>query len=406
MLLPNYQEITTKDSNLVTMKIIKFDKLSVQIYSNVRKSSIEITYLINKGYHRRNIDLYSYLNAINDYLISHPTYKKYKDKVVNIFDFNYIKVLVFEGLKFSSLEFQLIKNKYPNLQRLITQNCTIYKETLIGCLTCDYYDFNSHIISLSSFNGFSGELIYLRKSYIQNMNTNILNLYNICLNLSETNINYEHFFLTTSAPNLRKIEIIGKKYLNTQDLLFISGFYNLELIHIHAIISNYEQLKKLEKLRELRYIYCSDEHELEQIKIKRQQIYNKLLAKNATNNQLKNYLMMQGMLIQNEYQELLEHLYVPRLAKVKWENKITTNDLKNIRDELLYISNMSIEERINISREPKEYNLNDPIYDLYFRHPKSQTEEEILINSRPFQDGGIDYYVQRKKLILTKDLEK
>lgn len=47
-----------------------------------------------------------YINAINDYFISHPVYKKYKNRVVNLFDFSCVSFLDFKGLKFSSNEFQ------------------------------------------------------------------------------------------------------------------------------------------------------------------------------------------------------------------------------------------------------------------------------------------------------------
>lgn len=59
---------------------------------------------------------------------------------------------------------------------------------------------------------------------------NILQLNNVLMKLNGINFNYEYFSLTTSAPNLRKIEIYIKPFLSDKDLLFISGFYNLESV--------------------------------------------------------------------------------------------------------------------------------------------------------------------------------
>lgn len=398
MTLPNYKEIIIDDKQETTHRIIKFDKISVIIYGDAKYSTTRIKYSINPGCRRRNVDLSTYMNAINDYFISHPVYKKYKNKLINLYDFNNVKSIDFNGLKLSSNEFQIIKNKYPNIFSVNTRNCTIYKEAQIGCLACHYYDDSSDIMSLDSFNGFSGESLSLNKSHIINMNKNLLQLNNVLMKLTGINFNYEHFFLTTTAPNLRKIEIHKKPLLSDNDLLFISGFYNLESVQIGAILSSYEQLQKLEKLRELRYVFCSSENELEATRKKRKEIYEKLLAKNATKNQLKNYLMMQRMVIQNKFQDLQHKLYVPRLDRVKWENKISTRDLEKIKKELLSISNMSIKERKNISREKKEYTIFDSMQGLDFDYVPDDDEEDILIDSRPFETGGIKYYIKRKKI--------
>ncbi len=345
----------------------------------------------------------SYIIAVNDYFISHPIYKKYENKFVNLYDFNNVKSLDFKGLKFSSNEFQIIKNKYPRLLSINTRNCTIYKEALVGCLTCNYYDQSSDIMSLDSFNGFSGKCISLDRSHILHMNKNILHLNTLLMKLRGIHFNYEHFFLTTSAPNLRKIEIHTKPVLNDKDLLFVSGLYNLESVQIMAILSSYEQLQKLERLRELRYVFCSDENELEATKRKRRNIYEKLVTSNANEEQLKNYLMMKRMLIQNKYQDLQHKLYVPRLERVKWENKISTKELEKIREELLFISNLSLENRKNISREEKkEYTIFETMYGLNFDYHFDDNEEEVLIDSRPFEDGGNSVLYLKKKTDIRK----
>jgi hypothetical protein len=109
--------------------------------------------------------------------------------------------------------------------------------------------------------------------------------------------------------------------------------------------------------------------------------------------------MGQRMFIQNEYQELRHRLYISRLERVKWEEKISLNDLKKIRKELEDISNMSIEQRRDISREKQEHTLFDSLNGLEFDMPESN-EEYVLVNSHLFDNDGIDYYVKQHKIIL------
>jgi hypothetical protein len=395
MILPNYKEIIIRETEWGTDRKIIFDKIQVMIYGDAKYPRTDIKFSINSGCRRRNINLSTYINNINDYLVSHPCYKKYNNRIVNVFDFSCIKRLNFQGLKFRSDEFQIIKNKYLNVSLVKTDNCTIYKEASIGCLNCTYHDNKSYIMSLDSFNGFSGDRMDLYQTHILNMNENVLHLNNVCTNFTGVDIDYERFFLTTDAPNMRKIKINGNNILNDNELLFISGFYNLESVEIKAILSSYEQLEKLEKLREIRGVFISDEKELENTRKKRQIISEC----NESEKKLKNYLMGQRMFIQNEYQELRHRLYVSRLERVKWEEKFSLNDLKKIRKELEGISNMSIEQRRNISREKQEHTLFDSLNGLEFDKPESD-EEYVLVNSRLFDNDGIDYYVKQHKIIL------
>lgn len=400
MTLPNYKVINDSESKSEIYQRIIFDKIWVRIYGDAKTSRTEIKYNINPGCRRRNVDLSIYMKAINDYLISHPFYRKYKNKVVNLSDFNCIKFLDFVGLKINSDEFQIINNKYPNIISVNTKKCTIYKEVSIGCLKCNYYDYLSDIMSLDSFDGFSGKTLFLDQTHIVNMNKNVLHLNNICSKFKGLNIDYERFFLTTSAPNLRKIEIYQKRILNDKDLLFISGFYNLESVQIGAILSSYKQLEKLEKLREIRNIFCSNENELEKTRKKREEIYQEILATNASESCLKDYLMTQRMAIQNQFQEFQHKLYVPRLERVKWENKISIQGLEEIKKDLIVIYNMSRKQRQNIFREKRKYTVFDSLYGLDFDKTSVDDEEYTLVDSRLFESGGIKYYVKRRRLIL------
>lgn len=402
MFFPNYKEIIINNTTSQTNRKIIFDKVWIRIYGDAKYSTTEIQYHLNSGYRRRNIDLSIYIKAVNDYLISHPFYGRYNNKVVNVFNFECIKFLEFEGLKFSSNEFEIIDKSYPNIYAVRTTRCTIYKEALIGCIKCNYYDYLSDIMTLDSFDGFSGQVIHLDKTHIINKNNHVLNLLCNILTLEGVNLDYERFFLSTNAPKIRKLEIHryrSQKLLSNKDLLFISGFFNLEYIDINGIIDNYDQIKKLEKLRMLKGLLQSNNEELEKIKKQRMTIYLKLKENEKKEEVLKNYLMYQSMIIQNKYLDFIHKLYVPRLDRIKWENKIAINDLEKIREELINISNMLCNERKNISCESKEPTFFDSTYGLNFDRVYSNDEDYILQDSRPFEGGGIKYYVKNKKII-------
>lgn len=403
MILPKYEEVINDTRSELVRKII-FDKVFVRIYGSAKYGRTEIKFFINPGCRRRNVDLSRYISAINDYFVSHPFYGEDKGKVVKLTDFSCVKFLYFIGLKFSSNEFQLINDSYPNIMFVDTIRCTIYKEALIGCLKCNYYDYCSDIISLDSFDGISSEVISLDNSNIINMNKRVLHFNNICTKFSDVDIDYEKFFLTTVAPNMRKLEINRRPYLRDNDLLFISGFYNLESVDIGAFVSSYKQFEKLEKLREIAHIYCVDEESLAKLELKSQgeKFYQELLHKNVGDDVLRGHFMAKRLSIQNNYQDFLHKIYVPQLERVKWENKISINDLERIKEELISISTMSSSMRKKISVDEKESTFFDQLHGLDFdRNAYKDNDDVVLVNSGSlFDDDGIDYYVKSKKIIL------
>lgn len=297
---------------------------------------------------------------------------------------------------------EYIKDKYPNLLILETKNCTIYDKANIGVLTCGYRDYKSDIMSLDSYNGFSGRNLMFQESHIINNNKHFLHLYNVVLNFYKVDINYETFILMLDAPNLRKLEINRRnKQLCNNDLLFISGLYNLESIDIDAKINSMDQIKKLERLRKIKGILLDNSFEKEKTKKIREKYFNIIKQNGKSEEELNNYLMFQSILIYHKYLDLLNELYVKRIDRIKWENKIITNDLERIKEELIAMSKMFYKERRQIGREIKEFTMQDDFDGLWFDKVPLD-EEEYKINSRPFQDGGIDYYVKRKKIILDK----
>lgn len=320
----------------------------------------------------------------------------------DILKLNKVKSLELINLKIEDIDIKLINDKFKNLRDFNTKNCTLYSNCNLGNLKCNIYDFNSDIYGLDMFNGFEGDILRLTRSDIKRINKNVLNLNNIITIFRGIDIDYEYFFLTTSAPNMRKLEIYrSPKYskLKNNDLLFISGFYNLESISIDGVVTNYEQINKLEKLRKIDRLFCLDEKQYEVVKRKQTKYFNHLIENNVSASRLQKFLMLNRMVIQNQYQELFHKLYVPRLERVKWEDKITKNDLERIREELIKIQEMSSKDRKNISREvQKKFNLFDDLYDLWFDKYPKQDDDIIERYSRSFQSEEIKYYTLNKKI--------
>lgn len=382
-----------------------FNNIIVNLRLNKKHHNIDIRISKKENIKRKSINLSDYFEEIvkflkeNQYLCK----KDNSDFKEDILKLDNVKYLELNSFKLVQKDIEFISTKFKQLRILTTQKCTYYNNCNLGILKCDIMDYCSDIYELDIFNGFEGKLLFLKNSKIKRMNLNVLHLNNIVTIFRNIDINYEYFFLTTDAPKMRKIEINNHSKLTNNDLLFLSGFYNLESVDIGAIISNYEQLEKLEKLRNIDRIYCLDEETLKIVKCKQKNNFEKLLSNNATESRIKNFLMQNRMRIQNEYQEFFHKLYVPRLERVTWENKINKNDLKQIKEELLKIKNMTDSDRKNISREQeKEYNFFDETFGLYFdKHPSLETEI-VEKDSRPFQEGGIKYYSLRKNIYLGK----
>lgn len=353
-----------------------FEKVTVYINFERRIGRLDITINKNNKVSRKKIDLSEIFKSIIDFInTNHEYIKSENDFSIDMLKCFNVKSIKISDLKIEKKDLDIIKNAFPNLKLYESQKCTYYKDCNIGILKCDIYDELSDIYSFDMFDGFKGRYLKLKNSNIKRMNKNVLHLDNQILILNSINIDYEYFFLTTCANKLRKLCIYNYahyKKLNDLDLLFISGFYNLELLEIDATLTNYKQIEKLEKLRKIDRIY--------------------ILADNP----------YKRLMIQNKYQEFFHKLYVDRLERVIWEDKIMHKTNEEIKNELLKIFKMNSFEKNQISRQKeKEYTFFEQIHDLDFDYTR-QEEDDVLINSKPFCNGGIDYYVKRKKLILDK----
>lgn len=370
---------------------------------------VSISITKKNGFKRKNIDLKYAFEIISDFI---ENASLFLEKNYELFSNDYlkrdiVKFIEINNLKIEDKDVQFIKNKFHNLKMFKTENCTYYSNCNIGTLDAELADYSSKIYSLDSLNGSNSKVIKLIRTKFGRMNKNFLHLNCVVLELKNVELDYEKFFLTTDAKNLRSLiiyrysKILSK--LNHEDLLFVSGFYNLEKISIEGIVHSYDQIRKLDRLREIDSLYCDNIEELTKIKILREKYVNSLSKKQ--NFDIANYLMHQGVYIQKDHLDYYNKIYVPKIERIKWLDKINTNDLINIKNELLKIDSLLPEARRNISKEIRESNMFDEAYNLNYNIEK--TDDNYCLESSkpiPFDDvgSGINYYVKSKKIRLLK----
>lgn len=394
---------------------LHFDKLSIGVWFNVKYFHLDITIWNSKENYKKvsDIHLAPYLRVMLQYIRENEMFFLKKDGFKkDILDVENIKNINIRHYQLTQEDIAIISS-FPKLLQFSTTSCFFTDNCNFGYFKgiYTYMDSGSTFSSLDIFNGFEGQTLKLGDSKIMNQNKNVLHLNNICTHFDNLqNMDYEHFFLTTDASKMRKLEIYSKPRLQDKDLLFISGFYNLESVSIEGDISSYEQIEKLEKLRVLLYLFCTDEKELERTKEKRKDFATYFGDKSLEIQ--KNYLMTQRMFIQREYQKFFHKLYVPRLERVRWQDKISSYDLEQIKVELENIAQMSRKERKQLAREfKKEYNLFDSLNELWFdKIPNPNDEDDCYLensNPNPFdlyddegKKKGIDYYVLKRKIYI------
>lgn len=380
---------------------LKNDQVLVEIFINPKYHSLDIKLVNKKKCKRKKIDTSFYLNEIITFLQGHTYIVHHNNEYRDMFNKDNVKRIRLEGLKIEDKDVKVL-SRFQNAFSLETKKCTFYKDCNLGILKCDFTDINSDLYSLDSLNGFSGNCIKFRKTHIVRMNKNLLHLNNQVLELFGINMDYELFLLTTDAPNLRRLNIHHNPQLNNSELLFISGFYNLEGIDIDGVVDNYDQFDKLEKLRELRYVLlsCIDK------KYENDQHYLQALKKGLSDGKLANILYNLRLRSQNNNYQLRHELYIPRLERIRFAGSIENKSIPEIQQELIRFYQLDYQTRKNYLREPKkELNLFDDVHNLFFDERTSLEEDEPyqIVNSRPFDESnGINYYVKRKKIILNK----
>lgn len=386
---------------ILTSISLKNDQVRANIYLNTKHNGLDIEITNLNKYNRKKIDVSYYLNEIIKFLQEHTYMVHYGDKYTDLFNKNNVKRVKIEGLKIEDKDVKVL-SRFTNLYHLRTYKCTFYKDCNLGVLKCNLTDKNSDLYSLDSLNCFSGDCVILRKTHIVRMNKNILHLNNQVLELFGIKMNYELFLLTTDAPNMRRLNIYRCPQLNklkNRDLLFISGFYNLEGINIDGVVDNYDQFDKLERLRKLKYVLLSNVDD----KYKEDKYYKQALQEGLSDVRLANYLCNIRLFIQNNYFQLRNELYVPRLKRVRFEGMIKNQSFEEINKKLIDFYQLDYKTRKNYLREPKKRStLFDDMNDLVFDKVTNLEEDEeyYKINSRPFDSGGIDYYVKSKKIII------
>ncbi|MDD3453171.1 MAG: hypothetical protein PHN42_02710 [Bacilli bacterium] len=377
------------------------DKVIVCLYINTKYDGIlDIVIRKKEKQKRRNINLNIIIKQIADFINNVNLYVKQNDE---LFDKDFLKRQLVKhidiyDLKIENNDLIEINKQFQNLTSIFSENCNYYSNCNLEIIKAIFKDHNSIIYNMDSLNCFSGKIMHLNKTTFKRKNTSFLHINSIIIKLEKVNIDYERFFITTDATNLRSLTIYNHPKLNHEDLLFISGFYNLEKIDINGVVHDYNQIKKLDKLREMLSIYCDNKYELEvQLKNHKNFIDKHIVREDFY---LLNYLMHQNLF---NYQRLLsfyQKLYVPKLKRIKFLDKINIDDIEKIKKELIMIEAMSFEEKKQILREKKEHTLFDSLNNLNYVEEKE--EEFDLINSKPFESGGIDYYVKSKKIKLIK----
>ncbi len=373
---------------------LKNDQIVIKIFLNTKHHGLDIVLVNRKKYKRKKIDISSYLYEVIKFFQEHTCMVPYGKEYIDLFDKSCVKRIQLENLKIEDRDIKMLLN-FKNLRRLRTIKCTFYKNCNLGLLKCDLIDENSDLYSLDSLNGFSGDCISMEKTHIVRMNKHLLHLNNKVLELSEVSMNYELFLLTTDAPNMRRLNIYCFDKLKNSDLLFISGFYNLEGIDIIGVVDNYDQFDKLEKLRKLKYVVLSNMSD-------DRKNYSYELGEKLTDEELANILCGLRLHAQNKHYQFRHELYVPRLERVKFDGIIHNQSIEEIQQKLLKFYQLDYQTRKNYLREPKkELNLFDETNDLFFDAITRPEDNEMytVVNSRPLDSSGIDYYVKSKRII-------
>ena len=382
---------------------IELEQVYIRIMVDHKYKFIEATITKKEHVKRKNVDLSKIINYISDFIDSNNIFLCDYDEIIGqgFLERKYVHYLNIEDLKITNEDIKTIQAKFSELSGLFVNNCTYYSDCNFGILNISHLELSdSTIYSLDSLNGYKGKKLLLHNVYIKGQNKNTLHLNSVIIKFEETNIDYEHFILTTSAPKLKILFINNKrKIYRDKDLLFISGFYNLEYLEVNGIVHDWDQIKKLDKLGKVLKLYCDNPTELEKLK----RLRAKKIEEYSKDPRFieRDYLLQQNGYMCNEYLKFYYELFVSKLERVKWLDKISTKSLENIKKELIYIFNLTPEEKFNISREEKEYlTMDEEVFGLSPRGDRPDDDQyELVSSSMPFdEDQGIEYWEKNKRI--------
>lgn len=371
MIIYKYVEEKIICKKSVRMIKLFFNDIECLITADAKYQNTELRFKKRNGYHRKNINLSTYIFFVKNYLDANTKSNilTFKDTIYSAFLNTNINKITIDELKITNFDLKLLIELFPNIKDFNTNNCTIYPDTDFGLLKGYYMDSGSEIMSLNSFNNFSGYFLSLNKTKIKDKDYNTIHIYSDVISFHKVKINYELFLLRLDAPNLRKLEIFTFPYLVSKDLTFISGFTNLECIDITAIIDSKDIYNRMIKLRKVRHLTTED---------------------------YKNYMT-------NSQLELLNKLYVDNRDSVIWLDKISSADIDKIKKDLSSIKTLKYEDRKKIGKRNKKYNSDDLFADLVFdydNNDNSDVEKVIDYGSNPFlSNGDFTYYKKKIKII-------
>jgi len=391
-------------------EVLDFNGVSITIFADTKYKVIHILISKKAKYKRKNIDLDQVIKYISDFIDNNNIFLSNYDELIknDYLKREYVSLIQLKYLKINNNDLKSIAKSFLELKCFITTKCTFYSNCNIGILPVKFSDLNSTIYNLDSLNGYNGQYLYLEKTIFKNQNKNSLNLNCTVLELKKVNIDYEHFILTTKAPNLRRLDIINSRFIcRHRDLLFISGFYNLEQININGFVHDWNQISKLDKLIVVHDLLCDNEKDLEQIKKLKQKRLLELSNKKDFDE--KSYLMTQNLFEINSDLDFYYNIMVPKLERLEWKDKVFSKTDIDIKQELNMISNLTPIERYNIARE--QVIANGTMFENFFGLKKKDTnvseepQYELVSSEHPFSDEkGIEYWTLKKEIKLFRKL--
>ena len=378
-----YDYFYGRQESLVGIYLI-YPEVTVYIYLDKKHHTLKINMRKSKKstMKRKRIPVDSYLEDVINYLKTNNLYISRDGEIFkeNILLLNNVKWFDFENLKINKKIIDLMKVNFRNLISLTTKKCTIYNDANIGCLDCHYWDCGSYIYGMEIFNCFKGKVLSLDNSIIKKELNKVIHIDSEVMEFKKVIMDYKMFFLRTDAKALRKITIElspASPKLKHEDLLFLNGFYNLESVEINAVVRNFDIIRQLERLRRVKGLLCTNQFGEDDWSLLNKRLH-----------------------IQNQHLDMLNELYVDRLYAVSCLDKIKNRTEDEVKEELLKINQMSVNSKRNIGKpEKKERSIFDSSYELDF-DCKEEQPDEVLVDSRPFEGSGIQYYVKRKKISL------
>lgn len=363
-----------------------FDKIYIYYIINSKWSYMKLTIdSINREQIKENINLVDYIESFIEYLnnnsyFTRAEHNSYKEDFLSK---EHITEISIKNINLDKKSVDFIQNNFKNITFITIYDCIINEGVNLSYFSDLQYVciFDSKINNANFIDYFNGICLDICESTIDNY-TGVLHLLCEKIHLRNVKTNYEKFFLMTSAPKVKKIEISNIENLLHEDLLFISGFYNLEEIKINAKVKNYNELMKLGELKEVNGVSLDSGEG----NVNNSEIYKKLQ-------------------LLNKHIDFYNKIKIDRLNLVKWQGKFsneTIGQIKETLEELKKTNNSKINE---IQSKGRIDTVDESWYLRFGYEAKMEDREKFEIIDTDtglfeYKNDGIKYYVLSKKILL------